>query len=318
MKKKINEHYPLVSVILTVYNKAEFLPSTIASLLNQTFFDQLEIIFVDDMSSDHSCAIIQEYCDQYSNISFIRNQSNQGPSIRLNQGAFAAKGEYLLLMDGDDVLYHDAAQKMLELIQKFEVDLIYGKRRKLSLDDHYQQIGTLDFDITDQPLHYILSHRKMVNVALMVKKEVFIKSGGADPTIFIQDESLPLRLGYAAKSMIDLKTPIVGIIPTDDNNQYKRLAKDDNQQFHDRFFAYYNFINAHPALEKKLQKLLLQRAISTSWKYLKRNKLTSFISKYFLEYCIAKFTPSYIQFNWLEKHAEMFGRVKNIRKVTDS
>ena len=92
----------LISVIVPVYNCEKHLESSIGSLLSQTFFEQIEFVFVNDGSTDNSEAIIKSYVDRYSNIKII-SQKNKGVSSARNTGIVNSKGDFLSFFDADDV-----------------------------------------------------------------------------------------------------------------------------------------------------------------------------------------------------------------------
>ena len=92
-----------VSVILPVYNVAPYLDETFGSLLNQSL-KEIEIIAVNDGSTDHSEAIIRKYMQQDSRISYYY-QENQGQSVARNLALQHATGHYIYMMDSDDVLF---------------------------------------------------------------------------------------------------------------------------------------------------------------------------------------------------------------------
>lgn len=89
---------PKISVITPVYNGAEFIRETIESVLNVTTQIQFEYIVVNDGSTDSTLQILSEYSEQIKILSF----ENQGESASVNEGLFAAKGEYILVVSADD------------------------------------------------------------------------------------------------------------------------------------------------------------------------------------------------------------------------
>lgn len=93
----------MISVIVPVYNIERFLPSTLDSLINQIDNVDFEILLIDDGSTDKSGDISDEYASEYDNISVI-HKSNGGLSSARNAGIEAARGEYLMFVDGDDCL----------------------------------------------------------------------------------------------------------------------------------------------------------------------------------------------------------------------
>ena len=114
----------LVSVIIPVYNGEKYLEETILSALAS---DQkpLEIIIVNDGSSDGSLGIAETYAEEHSEIKVL-NQKNKGVSAALNTGCTFASGEYLFPLGGDDLLstnYLSEARKVLD--QRNEVKVVY-------------------------------------------------------------------------------------------------------------------------------------------------------------------------------------------------
>lgn len=93
---------PIVSVIVPVYNVEKYLPECLDSILSQTF-SSLDIVLVDDGSTDDSADICDEYAAQDGRIR-VFHQGNQGQSAARNLGLSKARGEYCLCVDGDDVV----------------------------------------------------------------------------------------------------------------------------------------------------------------------------------------------------------------------
>lgn len=93
---------PKVSVIIPVYNTEEYIGETLNSIINQTLKD-IEIIVINDGSTDNSLQIINEYAKTDNRI-FVYIQENQGQSIARNFGVSKASGDYIYFMDSDDLL----------------------------------------------------------------------------------------------------------------------------------------------------------------------------------------------------------------------
>jgi glycosyltransferase involved in cell wall biosynthesis len=120
----------LVSIIVTVYNIEHYLPYCLNSINNQTY-KELDIVLVDDGSTDSSGII----CDNYAlndNRCHVVHQKNQGACMARNVGKKEAKGNYLYFMDGDDYMHHDAIRVMYEAINsesdKYDIAIIGHKR----------------------------------------------------------------------------------------------------------------------------------------------------------------------------------------------
>ena len=113
-----------VSIILPVYNVGQYLDETFQSLLNQTL-KEIEIIAVNDGSTDHSEEIIKKYVMQDSRISYYY-QENQGQSVARNNALKHATGEYIYMMDSDDVLDDpDALSICYDYAEKCKADFIF-------------------------------------------------------------------------------------------------------------------------------------------------------------------------------------------------
>lgn len=108
---------PAISVVVSSYNKGRYLPDTIQSVLKQTLTD-LELIIVDDHSTDKSIHLIEKFAAIDDRIKFKLNQKNKGANHCRNEGIKMANGEYLVFLDADDILAKDCLVKRVETIKK--------------------------------------------------------------------------------------------------------------------------------------------------------------------------------------------------------
>ena len=123
---------PLVSIIIPNYNEERFIAKTIESACEQTY-ENLEIIVVDDGSSDNSPKIIEEYLNRDSRIIFLR-QENMNASIARNRAIEHAKGDYFYFLDSDDIVYPDSILKMVTVALEKEADLVIGNMNEIDED----------------------------------------------------------------------------------------------------------------------------------------------------------------------------------------
>lgn len=119
--------YPLgqdavVSIIVPVYNVERFIDETIQSVLAQSF-DRVQLILVDDGSTDGSAEICKKYVQQYPEIAFIR-QANAGVSIARNRGLLEAVGEYVFFMDSDDTIAPDFIASSYAIAKENDADIV--------------------------------------------------------------------------------------------------------------------------------------------------------------------------------------------------
>ncbi len=121
-----NQHTnPTISVILTFYNRADYLKRSIGSLLNQSFKDW-ELIAVDDGSDDESYEILQKYVGNAKNIKIIRQNNMKLPASR-NTGILASSGKYITFLDSDDEYKPDHLLERVNFMNNHPaIDLIRG------------------------------------------------------------------------------------------------------------------------------------------------------------------------------------------------
>lgn len=102
-----------ISVIIPVYNCESYLERAINSIVSQNIFDSMELILVDDGSTDGSGKICDKYSDEHENVIVI-HQENSGVSVSRNNGIEKAQGEWIAFLDSDDYFLENAFEKMLE------------------------------------------------------------------------------------------------------------------------------------------------------------------------------------------------------------
>ena len=111
----------MISVIVPVYNVEEYLEECLTSIQHQTFTD-IEVILVNDGSTDRSKEICERYCQQDSRFKLI-NQKNQGLSVARNRGVKESIGEYIMFVDSDDVVKENIVEVLLSYLKE-DVDLV--------------------------------------------------------------------------------------------------------------------------------------------------------------------------------------------------
>lgn len=113
-----------VSVIVPVYNAEKFLSECLDSLVGQTLQD-IEIICVDDGSTDGSFGILQKYEKECPKVKVLSNPRNMGQPTSRNKGIAEARGKYIQFVDADDFIEKDAARGLFELAEENRTDMLY-------------------------------------------------------------------------------------------------------------------------------------------------------------------------------------------------
>ena len=173
---------------------------------------------------------------------------------------------------------------MVGLLEKEGADLIYGKTEKqvLAKGDEPPHIPkAAAYTVSDTPLQTILGGG-FVRMALMCRRDLYLKAGGADERIFIQDESLPLRLGMQSKRLIDWQARIVFRQPDPPGGTH--ISSNSDQLQHDAFLAAIYALDDLPEVHSHLGNLVYARAVSQHWKMRKRQGVLPLISRDFWRY----------------------------------
>lgn len=113
-----------VSIIIPIYNVSRYLDDCLSSCIHQTF-DNLEIICVNDGSTDNSRDIIRKYQEKDGRIKCV-DKKNEGLPLARKSGIEVATGEYIFHLDGDDNLPLDAIEKMMEVAKVEDADIVVG------------------------------------------------------------------------------------------------------------------------------------------------------------------------------------------------
>ena len=209
-----------VSVILPVYNVAPYLDETFGSLLNQSL-KEIEIIAVNDGSTDQSESIIKKFMQQDSRISYFY-QENQGQSVTRNLALQHATGKYIYMMDSDDILHDpNALQISYEYAEKNQADFIFFDGDILQeegaehLSWNYKRTQPLD-ENKQYGGHFLLNQmldtsKHICVVWLLLINHDYLKRIGLSfyPGIIHEDELFTTKLTLQSKKIYCLKRSFV-------------------------------------------------------------------------------------------------------------
>lgn len=139
------DYIPKVSVIIPVYNTEKYLRKCLDSVVNQTL-KEIEIICVDDGSTDSSLAILKEYAQKDNRIRVIESSCNKGAAVTRNKGLEITKGEYLSFVDSDDYVDIDFYEKLYTKAKEKDYDLVKCPRKRFEVNGEVS-IGLLSEQI---------------------------------------------------------------------------------------------------------------------------------------------------------------------------
>lgn len=185
----------LVSIIIPAFNIEEYIGRCLNSCLSQTYYN-IEIIVVNDGSTDKTKDIIEDYLTQDPRIISI-NKQNEGVNLARKIGVENAKGEYIFFLDGDDVITSNAIEMLIVSANENNADIIAGNveirtskgpKSKRNYDEFRKGTGEKFLEhILIKRLHYIwgkLIRRSLfTNNQLIIKKEIVV---GEDQILLYQ------------------------------------------------------------------------------------------------------------------------------------
>ena len=115
---------PKISIIIPMYNVEKYLKQSLDSAINQTLKD-IEIIIIDDCSTDNSLALAQDYAKNDKRIVVLSQEFNQGQGIARNKALDIASGEYIMFLDPDDWFEIDACEKAYNQISTNNNEIVF-------------------------------------------------------------------------------------------------------------------------------------------------------------------------------------------------
>lgn len=121
----------LISIIIPVYNVEKYLRQCLDSVLSQSY-SNIEVICIDDASTDGSLSILKEYSDKDKRIRLLKNQKNEGNSFTRNAGLKEINGKYTYFLDADDYIELNAIEELTRYAEQYETECIYFNSRLLS------------------------------------------------------------------------------------------------------------------------------------------------------------------------------------------
>lgn len=144
-----------ISVIVPVYNTEKYLEKCLKSLVNQTI-NQIEIILVNDGSTDNSQKIIDKYVKDYPEKVKSINQKNSGQASARNKGLEIAKGEFVAFVDSDDFVEKDAYENVYKYAKLKDLDIVCFDFWEIKGENKYKSSYYNDFINEDDIAKYII------------------------------------------------------------------------------------------------------------------------------------------------------------------
>jgi glycosyltransferase involved in cell wall biosynthesis len=265
---------PLISVVMATYNGERFLAQQLDSILQQTY-GHIEIIAVDDVSTDNTLHILQEYAKAYPQLSVYSNEQNLGYVKNFEKGLLLAKGDFIALSDQDDIW---EKEKLTVLFQQIgNNNIIYSN--SLLIDDKGNSLGLKMSDIRNQ-INYNDCLMYTVGAwapghAMLLKADL-VKKAVPFPAIVTQDFWLGFvacchgTIQYCAESLVQYRQHNNNAIGANTHvkkpGHQKKKKAEKHQLLRQRMLLLYEKCPQEKTLQKKLLHDLHQSYADFSFK----------------------------------------------------
>lgn len=203
IEKEMTKTQPLVSIVVITYNSSKYVLETLESAKEQTYRN-IELIISDDCSTDSTVEICRQWLEhnkeRFVNTELITTLKNTGIAPNCNRGLNLARGEWLKLIAGDDVLYEDAINKLIKFILlNLECSLVFGRSHFLKegilTPDHIPHVFSLD---QNHQKIQIIKGSGVAAAGAFIKRKLLLDFGGFNEHYpMIEDAPLWIKLSCA-------------------------------------------------------------------------------------------------------------------------
>ena len=160
-----------VSIIIPCYNKGKYVKAAVESAVNQTYTN-IEIVCVDDASTDNSREILKELSYKYKKLILLEENENIGVCRARNKAILFSSGEYILPLDADDTIERTYVEKAITFLNKHpNIDMVYSRVKNLNTKK----------ELFSPPAERNLLYGNYITCSSVFRKSDFQKVGGYDP-----------------------------------------------------------------------------------------------------------------------------------------
>ena len=166
----------MISVIVPVYNVERYLEECLNSIQHQSYTN-IEVILVNDGSTDHSKRICERYCEEDSRFHLL-NQENQGQSVARNVGVAASTGEFIAFVDSDDIIQHNYLETLMQHMGE-DVDIVESKftvNKNEFLAKNFKEIEILFEGNSEEAVKVVSNHLLSVNPVTKLYRRAIVEA----------------------------------------------------------------------------------------------------------------------------------------------
>lgn len=205
---------PKVNIIVPTFNRCENLEGAIESALAQTIKD-IEIIIVDDGSTDKTPEVIAELETKYSNIKSFRFEKNRGGNSARNEGLKQSSADLVAFLDDDDRWHVDKLEKQLKAISEKNVDLCYSAKNVIHLEKNGKSFYSHKYPRYKNNLYKSIMHDNFIGStsSVIIKRKIIEEAGDFDESLpALQDYDLYIRIIKNGGKVYGFKEPLIDYV----------------------------------------------------------------------------------------------------------
>jgi glycosyltransferase involved in cell wall biosynthesis len=188
----------MISVVITCYNLEDYISRCLESIIYQTH-KNLEIIVINDYSTDNSLNIINEFIKKDSRIKVINNEKNYGAGKSRKIGIEAANGKYISLIDGDDYITENFLESLYNIAEKTDAEIVSGVM--MCGDRVYNKLKQEIFVNENEKLYFLLHEKKTFINNKLIRKSLWDKVPYCERR-YIEDTFPRIQLIYHCNKIV--------------------------------------------------------------------------------------------------------------------
>lgn len=255
---------PKVSIIIPCYNQGKYVAEAINSALRQTFKD-IEIVCVNDGSTDNSVEIIKSFENKYKNFIFLNNEENRGVIYSRNFAIKNCNGTYILPLDADDIIEPTYVEKAVKILDNNpNIGIVYCKAKIFGNYDKYWNLKP--FNKSD------ILYENCIFCSALFRKSDFIKIGGYNNNMKYSCEDYDLWLSFIEQGLevFQINEILFSYRQYDETSRTTISLKNKKEIWNNLIK---NHINLYLNDENFLERLIFSNPIKTNKKYKKYKKM---------------------------------------------
>ncbi|MBQ8623918.1 MAG: glycosyltransferase family 2 protein [Oscillospiraceae bacterium] len=202
MERKLDNN-PLISVVMPAYNAQKFIEEAINSVIAQTY-SNWELIVIDDCSSDGTCKTAEGFAASDLRIKLIKNEVNMNVAKTRNRGFDLCSGEYVALLDSDDVWYPEKLEKQLKAALDSSADVVYCS---YEIIDTENAKACNDFIVPETTDFDTALYKSVISCSTVLLSKEIVGNYRFETDFYHEDLALWLKIlgdGYSAVGVTDV------------------------------------------------------------------------------------------------------------------